>query len=1175
MCPSALGGFFGPQQIIFFGRTQRDSGIHPRSEQKRPPLGLALQESVPPILKAHPTRLFPDRQSRFGANRSALAFVLGLTCGVSALAQTRISVDATKSIRTIDERVFGITTEAVDAQAASSQTIDLVQNTGIRIVRFPGGMINDNYHWLTDSTDDTSWMWWTWPFGFGAFGKLISSVNSQAIVTVNYGSGTPQEAAAWVAYANADAALQGTVHDVPLGTDSKGTNWQTAGYWSALRNSVPLASEDGSNFLRLRRPTPFAVKYWEIGNECFGFWELDQQPVPHDPYTYAIRWVAYMQQMKAVDPTIRVGAVAMIGEDSFANNTNHPATNPRTGLAHNGWTPVMLATFGSLGVTPDFLIYHRYEQAPGSESDSGLLQSALTWPDDAKNLRQQLSDYLGTNGAGVELCVTENNSVGSDPGKQTTSLVNGLFLADSLGNVLQTEFNSLVWFALRNGPAVDSNGHLTGNQSPSLYGWRLFGDYGILSTPSSLSGEQTYYDAYPTYYVMKLLQHFARGGDSVVQAESNNSLLSAYSALHTDGSLALLVINKSPTATQSPEIALRGYIPKPTGAVYSYGIPQDNAAKNGSGSADIAVGNLTNASTAFTYAFAPYSATVIVLSAGTPAAPTISIQPANQNVNAGQTAVFSVTAAGVPIPSYRWQRQAAGTSAWTTLSDNGTYGGSLTATLTVNLVAAAMNGDSFQCVVTNSVGTVATPPVVLVVDTPLAIVTFAGQAGTSGRADGIGSAAHFNAPADIAVDSSGNAYVTDTGNNTVRMITPAGVVTTLAGQPGVSGSNDGSGSALFNHPTGVAVDNAGSAYIADTDNNTIRKLVIASGAVTTLAGQAGVTGSADGTRTAATFDGPSGIAVDSTGNLYVSDTLNHTIREITPAGVVTTIAGSAGLSGFADAAGSAARFHGPQGLALDTSGDLFVADTNNNAIRRLVLATGAVSTVAGQSGVAGSTDGANSQAQFHFPSGIALDLEGNLYVADTDNHALRAITPSGAVNTLAGLAGTSGSADGIGTAARFAFPTGVAVNNAGDVFVADTNNDIIRLAVIPAAPSITMQPQSQTATVGANVTFSVTATGRPAPTYQWSFGGSPISGATGSSLSLTGVQSANTGNYTVTVSNSSGSVTSNTATLTVNALAPPPSGGGGGGGGPIGPWFLVTLLLLVAVREIVRSPRFA
>jgi len=184
-----------------------------------------------------------------------------------------------------------------------------------------------------------------------------------------------------------------------------------------------------------------------------------------------------------------------------------------------------------------------------------------------------------------------------------------------------------------------------------------------------------------------------------------------------------------------------------------------------------------------------------------------------------------------------------------------------------------------------------------------------------------------------------------------------------------------------------------------------------------------------------------------------------------------------------------------------------------------------VTTVAGQSGVAGSADGPVSQAQFHFPSGIGIDAAGNLYVADTDNDTLRMISPSGAVSTLAGLAGVGGSTDGTGTAARFNFPTGVAADSAGDVYLADTNNQTIRLFVIPIGPSITVQPQNQAVTAGATVTFSVTATGKPVPTYQWLFNDSAISGATSSTLALNNVQSASAGYYSVSVTNSTRSMT--------------------------------------------------
>ena len=548
----------------------------------------------------------------------------------------------------------------------------------------------------------------------------------------------------------------------------------------------------------------------------------------------------------------------------------------------------------------------------------------------------------------------------------------------------------------------------------------------------------------------------------------------------------------------------------------------------------------------------------------------------SQAVVPGGAATFTAVASGSAPLTYQWQRQASGAATWTNLSDNAAYSGSGTATLTVNSVVAAMNGDSFRCVVTNPNGTATTSQATLVVTAPLTVITFAGLSGSSGSADGSGSAARFADPSDVAIDSAGNLYVADTANHTIRKVTPAGVVTTLAGQAGVSGSSDGSGFASFNHPAGIAVDSAGNVYVADTNNDEIRK-VTAAGVVTTLAGLAGISGSSDGSGSAASFNGPSGIVADAAGNLYVADTLNHTVRKVTSAGLVTTIAGTAGLSGAVDAAGSAARFHGPQGLALDVSGNLFVADANNNAIRKIVIASGAVTTVVGQAGTAGSADGASSQAQFHYPSGVAVDAAGNLYVADTDNHTLREIVTAGAVSTIAGLAGSSGSADGSGTAARFAFPTGVAVSSSGDVYLADTNNHTIRLAFTPAAPQITVQPPSQMAAAGSAVTFTVTATGKPAPTYQWYFNGAAISGATGNTLNLTNVQSANAGSYTVTVTNSSNSVTSNAATLTVYDGGGGGGGGGGGsgggGGGAPSVWFygILSLLALARIRRLVAT----
>ncbi len=328
--------------------------------------------------------------------------------------------------------------------------------------------------------------------------------------------------------------------------------------------------------------------------------------------------------------------------------------------------------------------------------------------------------------------------------------------------------------------------------------------------------------------------------------------------------------------------------------------------------------------------------------------------------------------------------------------------------------------------------------------TPAGVVsTLAGTPGVQGSADGSGAAASFKYPTGVATDSAGNVYVADLGNNTIRKITPTGVVSTLAGTPGIFGSADGTGaSASFYFPTGVATDSAGNVYVADSGNNTIRKITLA-GVVTTLAGTPGIYGSADGTGAAASFAAPSGIATDSAGNVYVADTGNYTIRKITPAGLVSTLAGTPGVQGSADGTGAAASFYSPNSIATDSVGNVYVADTFNNTIRKISPA-GVVNTLAGTPGIFGSADGTGASASFYYPTGVATDSAGNVYVADSGNNTIRKITLAGVVSTLAGTPAIFGSADGTGAAASFIGPAGVATDRAGNVYVADSGNNTIR-----------------------------------------------------------------------------------------------------------------------------------
>lgn len=334
----------------------------------------------------------------------------------------------------------------------------------------------------------------------------------------------------------------------------------------------------------------------------------------------------------------------------------------------------------------------------------------------------------------------------------------------------------------------------------------------------------------------------------------------------------------------------------------------------------------------------------------------------------------------------------------------------------------------------------------------LVVTTPAGPAVSRGTVDGVGKAARFSAPDQIARDTAGNLYIADRGNHTLRKIAPDGTVTTLAGLAGTAGTVDGTGGAArFNAPSGVAVKDDGSLiYVSEAGAHLIRK-VTAAGVVTTFAGTAGLSGSADGTGTAASFNQPTGLALDAAGNVFVADFGNATIRKITPAGVVTTFAGTAGQTASTNGTGVAARFRAPWGLAIDGSGNLYVADSLDQTIRR-VTSESVVTTYAGAGFVGGSDDAdTTGAARFFYPYGVAVDSAGRVYVADYANHSVRRIGADGKVRTLAGTTGAAGGLDGLASAARFRNPQGLAVSPDGSaVYVADTANNVIRrLAELP------------------------------------------------------------------------------------------------------------------------------
>jgi sugar lactone lactonase YvrE len=296
--------------------------------------------------------------------------------------------------------------------------------------------------------------------------------------------------------------------------------------------------------------------------------------------------------------------------------------------------------------------------------------------------------------------------------------------------------------------------------------------------------------------------------------------------------------------------------------------------------------------------------------------------------------------------------------------------------------------------------------------TPLELSLVAGG-GVFGAANGTGAAARFRFVGGMVHDSAGNMFVTDIDNHTIRKITPAGVVSTYAGAAGVANSTDGAVSvARFFYPWGIAIDSLGNLFVAEQGNHTIRKITPA-GVVSTFAGIAGITGAVNAIGVAARFNSPNGLTVDGANNLYVADSGNHTIRKITPAGVVITMAGLARTAGIINGTGAAARFDTPSGLAVDTTGAVYVADAGNNIIRK-ISPLGVVTRIAGDAlGNTGTEDGTGANARFYGPVSITLDAASNLYVSDRDNSTVRKITPSAVVTTVVGVVKGVSFAEGV------------------------------------------------------------------------------------------------------------------------------------------------------------------
>jgi hypothetical protein len=524
-----------------------------------------------------------------------------------------VSVNAGQVIRTVNDNVLGVNV-GYWAGVNDGQTQQWVQAAGLQMYRISNGSLNDQTHFNDPPA-------YSGANTVPSLASFVDSVGGQAVVTLDYGSGSPQEAAAELAY------LNGTVDNTaPIGMGPKWNptthswmlaNWRTADYWASLRAMTPLAHDDGLNFMRLGQSAPFGFHYFEVGNEIYGNWETDHhgqggdRGAPHDPGTYAMFFKRFATLAKQIDPTISIGV------DSGAPN--------------DSWTPRVLLACASQQVVPGFISDHIYIQNPGHESDYRLLHAvssssgAFSVSARSNAYRQLLQRTFGAAGNRVELLATEFNSVTYNTGKQTTSLVEGLFVADVIGSMLETPYNGAIYWDLRNGYGN------TGNHSASLYGWRSGGDYGLIGSygRAPATGPTV---PYPQYFAEQLLSQMVHYGDSVVRATSSDPNLAVYAVHEVSGNLDLLVINKSSSAILTGSFQLTGFQPASTAHVWQYGKAEDTAQSqttDGHSALTEFMTNLTLSVANFNFTFPAYSMTVLDLSPGAspPTAQQTTVQP--------------------------------------------------------------------------------------------------------------------------------------------------------------------------------------------------------------------------------------------------------------------------------------------------------------------------------------------------------------------------------------------------------------------------------------------------------------------------------------------------------------------------------------------------------------------
>lgn len=488
---------------------------------------------------------------------------------VNASSTTTVTLDLKKTLAVLSSAAVGANAAAWDANLVDAEVPGLLKDAGLQVMRYPGGSTSDNYHFLTNGVDDPTQGGTTASSNFDAFMSVAKRVGAQAMITVNYGSGTPQEAADWVRYAN--RGCRDYAGPVP---------------------TYPGASSTGHDY---------GIRYWEVGNELYGdgtygaTWEVNHKA--HDPATYASGVVAYSAAMKQADPSIRVGVVLTAPGNWPDGQTSDSSPSP--------WNDTVLPIACP---AVDFVVIHWYPQGPSAETDAGLLAAPQNGastpvsytpsiPSLIATLKSQLAQYCGAHANELQITVTETNSVSYNPGKQTTSLVNALYLADAIPTWFENGVTNVDWWAIHNSP-------FDGNVDPSLYGDYEFGEYGILAngfTSANGEVEPPPETPFPAYYGLQMLARLGhQSGTKLLGATSSSPLVAAHAVKQPDGRVRVLLVNKDPSTTQT--VTLKGTSACGLAKLYRYGIGDTSIQRS-----------TTSVHGTFSLALPPYSLTTVQL----------------------------------------------------------------------------------------------------------------------------------------------------------------------------------------------------------------------------------------------------------------------------------------------------------------------------------------------------------------------------------------------------------------------------------------------------------------------------------------------------------------------------------------------------------------------------------